>query len=71
MYAALRAEGPHGIAQTAIDDTLAYVPFRKLPPWLKRRQLLTTVRDTAQGWWLRAADVVGDAGQTLCGRRRT
>jgi hypothetical protein len=39
-----------------IDVTLTFVPFRKLPPWLKRRWLLTGVRDTVQGWWLRAAD---------------
>ncbi|MGW2283386.1 hypothetical protein [Streptomyces phaeochromogenes] len=37
LYAALRAEGPcrRSIVENAVDDTLDYVPFRKLPLWLK------------------------------------
>ncbi|MDH6217731.1 hypothetical protein [Streptomyces pseudovenezuelae] len=53
LYAALRAEGPGGVAENAIRDVLTFVPFRQLPPWFKWRLLWTTVRDTALGWWLR------------------
>ncbi|MGW5640151.1 hypothetical protein, partial [Streptomyces sp. NPDC003832] len=35
LYAALRAEGRRGFAETAIDDTLTFVPYRDLPPWFK------------------------------------
>ncbi|MFF3710849.1 hypothetical protein [Streptomyces phaeochromogenes] len=37
LYAALRAEGPgrRSIVENAVDDTLGYVPFRKLLLWLK------------------------------------
>jgi hypothetical protein len=65
LYAALRAEGPGGIAQTAIDDTLTFVPFRELPPWFKWRWLLTGLTNTVQGWWLRTADGVGEAWRAL------
>ncbi|MFF7157979.1 hypothetical protein [Streptomyces sp. NPDC008139] len=65
LYAALRAEGSSGFAETAIDDALTFVPFRKLPPWLKRRWLLTGARDTAQGWWLRAADLADRVWRTV------
>jgi hypothetical protein len=50
LYAALRTEGPGGVAENAIRDVLTFVPFRRLPPWFKRRLLLATVRDTVQGW---------------------
>ncbi|MFC9113333.1 hypothetical protein ACFTWN_08320 [Streptomyces sp. NPDC057092] len=38
LHAVLRAEGPGStsIAVNAVDDTLTFVPFRELPPWLKR-----------------------------------
>lgn len=39
-YAALRAEGLGGVADHPIRDTLGFVPFRKLPPWFKRRRVL-------------------------------
>jgi hypothetical protein len=45
LYAALRAEGPGGIAENAIRDTLTFVPFRSLPLWFKWRWLLATVRN--------------------------
>jgi hypothetical protein len=69
LYAALRAEGPGDFAEDAIDDTLAFVPFRKLPPWFKRRWVLAAVRGTVQGWWLRSAGAIGDAWRSLRGRR--
>ncbi|GGN83681.1 hypothetical protein GCM10011579_072720 [Streptomyces albiflavescens] len=69
LYAALRAEGHRGIAENAIDDTLTFVPFRQLPPWLKRRWVLTTVRNKLEGWWLQSEDAVGDAWRALRGRR--
>ncbi|WP_329138655.1 hypothetical protein OG552_31285 [Streptomyces sp. NBC_01476] len=69
LYAALRAEGPGGFAENAIDDTLTFVPFRKLPLWFKWRWLLTGVRDTLQGWWLRSADAAGDLYRALRRRR--
>jgi hypothetical protein len=69
LYAALRAEGPGGVAEDAIDDTLTFVPFRELPPWFKRRWLMATVRHRVQGWWLWIADAAGDAWGQLRGRR--
>lgn len=71
VFAALRAEGSSGFAETAIDDTLTFVPFRRLPLWLKRRWLLTGMRDTVQGWWLRGTDAVGDAWRRVVRRRRS
>jgi hypothetical protein len=48
LYDALRAEGPRGVAENAVDDTLAFVPFRSLPPWFKWRYAVSTV----ESWWL-------------------
>ncbi|MGW1794398.1 hypothetical protein ACWCQN_00005 [Streptomyces sp. NPDC001984] len=69
LYAALRAEGPKGLAVHAIDDTLTFVPFRELPPWFKWRWVVTTVRNKLEGWWLRCEDAIGDAWRSLRGRR--
>ncbi|MFD7700457.1 hypothetical protein [Streptomyces caelestis] len=69
LYAALRAEGLVGTAEDAIRDTLTFVPFRDLPPWLKRRSVCLTVRDPLEGWWLRAGDAVRDARRALWWRR--
>ncbi|MEN8650288.1 hypothetical protein ABCR94_06535 [Streptomyces sp. 21So2-11] len=69
LYAALRAEGPGGFAENAINDTLYFVPFRQLPPWFKRRKVLTKVRDQVEGWWLRSVEAVGDAWRALRRRR--
>jgi hypothetical protein len=69
LYAALRAEGPGGVAENAIRDTLTFVPFRSLPLWFKWRWLLATVRNTLEGWWLRAQDTVEDAWRIVRGRR--
>ncbi|MFF2850486.1 hypothetical protein ACFVT5_29760 [Streptomyces sp. NPDC058001] len=69
LYAALRTEGPGGFAEDAIRDTLTFVPFRKLPAWFKWRNVLTTVRNKLEGWWLRTADAVGDTWRALRGRR--
>ncbi|AZM55843.1 hypothetical protein DMA15_27330 [Streptomyces sp. WAC 01529] len=69
LYDALRAEGHRGLAEYAIDDTLVFVPFRQLPPWLKRRKVLTYVRNRLEGWWLRSAETVLDAWKAV--RRRS
>ncbi|MFG2790527.1 hypothetical protein [Streptomyces sp. NPDC048419] len=69
LYAALRAEGPNGLAVYAIGDTLTFVPFRKLPPWFKWRWGVSAVRNATEGWWLRFADAVADAWRTLRERR--
>lgn len=71
LYAALRAAGPgrRSIAVNAVDDTLTFVPFRELPPWLKRWKAYTAVRNKLEGWWLRSEDAVGDAWRALRGRR--
>ncbi|TLF74500.1 hypothetical protein [Nocardia cyriacigeorgica] len=37
LAGALRDSASDGISETALDDTLSYVPFRRLPPWLKVR----------------------------------
>ncbi|UIX31611.1 hypothetical protein [Streptomyces sp. GQFP] len=69
LYAALRAEGPGGIAEHPIRDTLGFVPFRKLPPWFKRRWVLVTVRDKLESWWLRSGETVEDTWRALRGHR--
>ncbi|MBQ0975239.1 hypothetical protein KBZ00_29570 [Streptomyces sp. RK31] len=58
LYEVLRAAGPgrRSIAVNAVDDTLTFVPFRDLPPWLKRWAVYVTVRDKLEGWWLRGED---------------
>ncbi|MDQ1017032.1 hypothetical protein [Streptomyces afghaniensis] len=69
LYAVLRVEGPKGTAEDAINDTLTFVPFRKLPPWFKWRWVRATVRNSLEGWWLRSADAVGEAWRARPGRR--
>ncbi|MFE6482057.1 hypothetical protein ACFVGN_03785 [Streptomyces sp. NPDC057757] len=69
LYAALRAEGPGGVAEHPIRDTLGFVPFRKLPPWFKWRWVVVTVRNKLEGWWLRSRDTVEDAWGALRRRR--
>ncbi|MFJ4836100.1 hypothetical protein ACIP79_40305 [Streptomyces sp. NPDC088747] len=69
LYAALRTEGPHGLAEHAINDTLYSVPFRDLPPWFKWRKVVNAVRNKLEGWWLRSEDAVGDAWRALRRRR--
>ncbi|MFC9682208.1 hypothetical protein [Streptomyces sp. NPDC056948] len=69
LYAALRAERPGGLAEQPIRDALTFVPFPRLPPWLKWRWVLMTMRDKLQGWWLRAEDAGTDAWRALRGRR--
>jgi len=69
LYAALRAEGHRGFAETAVDDTLTFVPFRQLPPWFKWRWLLVTVRDKLDAWRLNATYAAEDAWQALRRRR--
>ncbi|KUN26552.1 hypothetical protein AQJ23_15445 [Streptomyces antibioticus] len=71
LYEALRAEGLGGAADHAIDDTLTFVPFRDLPPWLKRRWVYVTVRETLLSWWLRPLETVGEAWRAMRERRRT
>ncbi|WP_406332287.1 hypothetical protein [Streptomyces sp. NBC_00203] len=69
LFAALRAEGPGGVAEHPIRDTLGFVPFRKLPPWFKRRWVLVTVRNKLESWWLRSGETVEDVWRAL--RRRS
>ncbi|CCK28214.1 hypothetical protein BN159_3835 [Streptomyces davaonensis JCM 4913] len=69
LYAALREEGPGGFAEHAIRDTLTFVPFRQLPPWFKRRKMVTRTRNKLESWWLRSGETVGNAWNTLRRRR--
>jgi hypothetical protein len=69
LYAVLRAEGSEGTAGDAIDDTLSFVPFRDLPPWLKRRKVLRIVWSRVEVCRLRSGDAVGCAWRALRGRR--
>ncbi|MFA3873755.1 hypothetical protein ABS735_08715 [Streptomyces sp. MMCC 100] len=70
LYAALRAEGPgrRSIAENAIDDTLTFVPFRRLPTWLKCWSVVSTVRDKLDAWRLSLAYAADDIRRTV--RRR-
>lgn len=67
LYEVLRAAGPgrKSIAVNAVDDTLTFVPFRDLPPWLKRWAVYATVRDKLEGWWLRGEDAAHRAWQVV------
>ncbi|MFE1946398.1 hypothetical protein ACWGJ0_17940 [Streptomyces massasporeus] len=67
LYAALRAEGPGGVAEHPIRDTLTFVPFRKLSPWFKRRWVYVAVRDKLQAWWLRCVYGIEDAWRAVRG----
>lgn len=67
LYAALHAEGPGEVAEHPIRDTLTFVPFRKLPPWFKRRWVCVAVRDRLEGWWLRCVQAVEDAWRAVRG----
>lgn len=65
LYEALRAEGPGGFAEHAIRDTLTFVPFRELPPWFKRRKIVTGVRNKLESWWLRSGESISDVWSAL------
>ncbi|MEU5778346.1 hypothetical protein ABZ819_34255 [Streptomyces venezuelae] len=69
LYEALRAEGPGGFAEHAIRDTLTFVPFRELPPWFKRRKIVTGVGNKLESWWLRSTEPISDAVSALRRRR--
>ena len=69
LYAALRAEGHRSLAETAVDDTLTFVPFRQLPPWFKRRRVVSKVQDKLETWRLESTYAVEDAWRALRGRR--
>ncbi|OMI87157.1 hypothetical protein BSZ07_23195 [Streptomyces sp. M1013] len=70
LYAALRAEGVgrRSIAVNAIDDTLTFVPFRRLPTWLKCWSVASTVRNKLDAWRLSLAYAMTDAWKAV--RRR-
>ncbi|CAM5688464.1 putative protein OS=Streptomyces alboniger OX=132473 GN=CP975_26120 PE=4 SV=1 [Streptomyces alboniger] len=70
LYAALRAEGHRGLAETAVDDTLDYVPFRRLPLWFKWRTIASKVRDKLKTWRLNLTYAAEDARAALRRRRR-
>lgn len=69
LYSALRAVGHRGLAETAVDDTLTFVPFRELPPWFKWRKIASRVRDKLETWRSSVKYAVEDAWQALRGRR--
>ncbi|MEU5138623.1 hypothetical protein [Streptomyces sp. NPDC021139] len=70
LYAALRAEGVgrRSIAVNAIDDTLTFVPFRRLPTWLKCWSVVSTVRNKLDAWRLSLAYAMTDAWKAVRGR---
>ncbi|GGV59512.1 hypothetical protein GCM10010277_63140 [Streptomyces longisporoflavus] len=69
LYAALRAEGHGGFAQSAVDDTLDYVPFRKLPLWFKWRALASKAEDKLKTWRLHVTYAAEDTRKALRRRR--
>ncbi|MFE2282123.1 hypothetical protein ACFXAE_33795 [Streptomyces sp. NPDC059454] len=71
LYAVLRAAGPGrmSVAVNAVDDTLTFVPFRDLPPWLKWWKVASKVLDKLETWRLESAYAVSDAWRALRGRR--
>ncbi|MFI6092625.1 hypothetical protein [Streptomyces sp. NPDC051218] len=71
LYAALRAEGHGGLAQSAVDDTLDHVPFRRLPLWFKWRAVASKVQDKLKTWQLEATYAAADARKAMRRRRRS
>ncbi|MEU8865900.1 hypothetical protein [Streptomyces umbrinus] len=69
LYAALQAEGIKSIAEYAIKDTLAFVPFRQLPPRFKWWKVVSGVRNKLESWWLRSAETAEEIWRVL--RRRS
>ncbi|MGA4981465.1 hypothetical protein ACPB9I_05215 [Streptomyces cellulosae] len=71
LYEVLRAAGPgrRSIAVNAVGDTMTFVPFRDLPPWLKRWKAVSAVLNKLEAWRLRIAYAAEDAWQALRGRR--
>ncbi|GAA1925676.1 hypothetical protein GCM10009837_58790 [Streptomyces durmitorensis] len=69
LYAALRAEGHGGFAESAVDDTLTFVPFWQLPPWFKWRTVASKVRDKLETWRLNVTYAAEDAHKALRRRR--
>ncbi|MFE7984112.1 hypothetical protein ACFUZA_18365 [Streptomyces cellulosae] len=71
LYEVLRAAGPgrRSIAVKAVGDTMTFVPFRDLPPWLKRWKAVSAVLNKLEAWRLRIAYAAEDAWQALRGRR--
>ncbi|MFF0292836.1 hypothetical protein ACFYST_00310 [Kitasatospora sp. NPDC004614] len=61
IYAALRAEGLGGVADTAIRDALTFIPFRQLSWWFRWTWIRLTVLEGIEGRWLRAVDAVETA----------
>jgi hypothetical protein len=61
LYAALRAEGPGGVAEHPIRDVLTFVPLRRLPWWFRWRWAYAAVRDGLEAWWIRLVHAVEDA----------
>jgi hypothetical protein len=70
LYAALRAEGPgrRSIAVNAIDDTLTFVPFRRLPTWLKCWSVVSRVRNKLDAWRLNCTYAATDAWRAVRSR---
>ena len=70
LYAALRAEGPgrRSIAVNAIADTLTFVPFRRLPTWLKCWSVVSAVGNKLDAWRLSFCYTVIDAWKAVRGR---
>ncbi|MER6188051.1 hypothetical protein [Streptomyces sp. NPDC001652] len=69
LYAVLRAAGLQGTAEDAIRDTLTFVPYRDLPPWLKRMRLRLAVVDKLDYWRLVVTYAAEDAWKALRRRR--
>lgn len=71
LYAALRAAGPgrRSIAVNAVDDTMTFVPFRRLPLWLKGWKIALYVLDKLETWRLEASYALIDAREALRRRR--
>jgi hypothetical protein len=56
LYGLLRAAGLGSTADSAIKDVLTFVPFRELPTWFRYQSLRLSLRNYAEGRWLRLVD---------------
>lgn len=67
IYAELRAEGLGGVADTALKDTMTFIPFWQLPWWLRRMCLWLRLRNRAEGRLLRIQDFLERARDSVKG----
>ncbi|MGW7203812.1 hypothetical protein [Streptomyces sp. NPDC054837] len=52
-----------------LNGALTFVPYRDLPPWLKRMRVRLRVQDKLEAWWLSATYATEGLWKAVGGRR--